>query len=68
MVKNVKIDAEVHRLLSIRAAKTTTKISDLASALILAALENVPTEVLNSYLFMVTSTEKRAQEEEEKTI
>lgn len=65
MVKNVKIDDEVHRQLSIRASETSTKKSDLASALVLAGLDHLPQEVINTYVFMVTSNKNSKVPEED---
>jgi hypothetical protein len=44
MVKNVKVDDEAHRLLSVAAAEFTYKKSDLCSVLIRIALEQIDKE------------------------
>lgn len=48
MVKNVKIDDEAHRRLSIAAAKIQAQKGDLCSALIRNALETLSEEQLKS--------------------
>lgn len=55
MVKNVKLDDEVHRSLSIKAGELTCKKSDLCSALVLAALARMTDEEIRTYLDSVTS-------------
>ena len=65
VVRNVKIDDEVHRKLSIRASETKEQKSDLASALILAALENLPIEVIKDYLIIIENDEHMANKKSE---
>lgn len=48
MVKNVKIDDEAHRRLSIAAAKIPAQKGDLCSALIRNALETLSDEQLRT--------------------
>jgi hypothetical protein len=50
MVRNVKIDDETHRQLSIRASELVLQKGDLASALIDAALEKIPQDELKRYI------------------
>lgn len=50
MVRNVKIDDETHKKLSIRASELVLLKGDLASALIEAALENLPPETVVEYI------------------
>jgi hypothetical protein len=50
MVRNVKIDDETHRRLSIRASELVMQKGDLASALIDAALANMRPEELKDYI------------------
>lgn len=57
MYKNVKIDTETHRLMSIKAARLGVHKNALASALIELALTMTDEEILNA-LFSVTSSVK----------
>lgn len=50
MVRNVKIDDETHKKLSIRASELVLLKGDLASALIEAALEKLPPETVAEYV------------------
>ena len=50
MVRNVKIDDETHRKLSIRASELVMQKGDLASALIDAALAFMRPEDLEKYI------------------
>jgi len=54
MMKNVKIDAETHRLMSIKAAKLGVHKNILASALIELALSMTDEAILDA-MFSVTS-------------
>lgn len=50
MVKNVKIDDEAHRLLSVRAAELAHQKGDLCSILIRIALEKIDYETLKELI------------------
>lgn len=50
MVKNVKIDDEAHRLLSVRAAELAQQKGDLCSILIRIALEEIDYEALKELI------------------
>jgi len=50
MVKNVKIDDETHRQLSILAAKLPAKKSDLCSVLVRAGIEKLEEEEVKKLL------------------
>lgn len=70
MFKNVKVDAETHRLMSIRAAKLGVHKNTLASALIELGL-SMPDEAILHAMFSVTShvkTEYPSQENPPKSV
>jgi len=50
MVKNVKIDDEAHRMLSVKAAELAAQKGELCSILIRAALQNTPEAELKQLL------------------
>lgn len=55
VLKNVKIDEETHRLLSIAASTMTVQKGHLCAALIRAALQHIPEKTTLQYLENVTS-------------
>ena len=67
MVKNVKIEDDSHRLLSIEASTLGIKKSDLCTALVYAGLLELPKETVKKYLDIVQNstqdTEGRDSEE-----
>lgn len=50
MLKNVKIDAETHRLLSMKAAQLSEQKGILCAVLIRAALQQIPEDTLHNLL------------------